>query len=146
MYAECIHYLMGKMPAGLKRYWASRRRAKKKGGKSMARRKGSRRGGVRRAFGRAYRSYSRKKVSITSVAALGWLGLRLYEAAKPHTGDPSQMAKSVAYQFTGYDADAKKMDWSIVAMTWGVPVGLKVGKRIAGMTRLNLFEGTPVRM
>lgn len=45
--------LMGKMPAGLKRYWAARRRTKRKGGKVMARRKrmGRRRYGRRFARG-----------------------------------------------------------------------------------------------
>ena len=57
---------MGKMPAGLKRYWASRRRGKKKGGKVMVRRKGrkgSRRygrrfaGGVRRGGNKMLRAF-----------------------------------------------------------------------------------------
>jgi len=63
---------MGKMPAGLKRYWASRRRGKKKGGKSMARRKGTRSrrygrrfaGGVKRGGNKMLRMFGVSKGGI----------------------------------------------------------------------------------
>jgi len=134
----------GKEPAGLRRYRLEQKRKKagrkavraapKRKVKTMAR---------RRSYGKR-RGRKSRKMGITKMLGMGWLGYRAVDAVLPHTDNPKNAVTSLAYQFSGWDNNSKTWDYMVPTITYGVPIVIditpKIVKRFTGFDILSVFR------